>query len=279
MDSFSDQGVPLPPPHLRHKVTGSDDADWFSKSGRMSLDDLARGLAAVGRSIGEFNDILDWGCGCGRILRHLPRPGAAQRLCGFDIDQEAVAWVADNLPWVETSRTDGLPPTPYADASFDLVFNHSVMTHLDAPYQDAWLRELRRILRPGGMATLTVHGQHVFQKNMELFTPEVRAMYAALLKRDGIIFMKGNLGDFPDFYQTSFNDVRYVFNHWARFLDIRCYIPQGALNFQDLVVLERPSDTKAIGKSSPNDPSTVFGRRAKLRLAWRLLREGLSSRR
>jgi SAM-dependent methyltransferase len=241
-DTVVDQGIPLPPPRLRSKVAGTDDAEWFAKSGRMSLEDFSRGLAAIGRSFEEFNDVLDWGCGCGRILRHLPPPSAPKRIYGFDIDQEAIAWVTENLPWVETSRTEGLPPLPYVDASFDLIFNHSVMSHLDAFYQDAWLGELRRTLRPGGIAILTVHGRHVFQKFMETSPPDVRTTYAKILNAEGIIFIKGDqsASGFPDFYHTSFNDVPYVFNHWARFLDIRCYIPQGAMNYQDLVVLQRP---------------------------------------
>ncbi len=191
-DAIVDQGIPLPPPHLRTKVTGGEDPGWFTESGRMSLEDLSRALAAIGHSIDEFNDVLDWGCGCGRILRHLPRPAPPKRIYGFDIDQEAIAWVTENLPWVETSRTDGLPPLPYGDGSFDLIFNHSVMTHLDASYQDAWLGELRRILRPGGIATLTVHGRHAFQLFLDALPPDApdRVTHAKNLHSQGIVFVK-----------------------------------------------------------------------------------------
>ena len=39
-----------------------------------------------------------------------------------------------------------LPPLDYPDATFDLIFNHSVFTHIDEQYQDAWLAELLRYL-------------------------------------------------------------------------------------------------------------------------------------
>jgi SAM-dependent methyltransferase len=152
--------------------------------------------------------------------------------------------VNENLPWVETSRTDGLPPLHYADASFDLIFNHSVMSHLDAFYQDAWLGELRRLLRPGGIATLTVHGRHAFQMFLDTFPPGslARRTHAAHLHIQGIVFVKTDhwTGDFPN----SYNDVSYIFNQWARFLDVCCYIPRGALNYQDLIVLNGPRTTE-----------------------------------
>jgi len=138
------QPPPLPPAHLRYRVAGSEDAEWFEKSGRKSVEDLTRALGLVGRPFEQFTCVLDWGCGCGRILRHLPVLPPPKRQVGFDIDAEALAWIAANLPWVETSRTDGLPPLPYADGTFDLIFNHSVMSHLNALYQ------LERLLYPGG---------------------------------------------------------------------------------------------------------------------------------
>jgi SAM-dependent methyltransferase len=280
-----DQGIALPPPRLRYKVAGTEDGDWFAHSGRMSVADLSRALAAIGRSFEQFGDVLEWGCGCGRILRHLPQPPAPGRIHGFDIDQEAISWVNENLPWVETSRTDGLPPLRYADASFDVIFNHSVMSHLDAFHQDVWLGELRRLLRPGGIATLTVHGRHAFQTFLDGLPPgsPARSTFAVNFHIRGIVFVKTDhwTGDFPDFYHNSYNDVSYIFNHWARFLDVCCYIPRGALNYQDLIVLQRSTDD-----GNPDDdlalPMQVLNgmsRRRKLHLAWRLVRQGLGLRR
>lgn len=38
----------------------------------------------------------------------------------------------------------------------------------------------------------------------------------------------------------AFYGVRHIFDHWSKFLDVRCHIPRGALNYQDLIVLQKP---------------------------------------
>ena len=252
----TDESIPLPPPHLRYRVAGTDFDKWFTKSGRMSVDDLFRALASIGKSFDQFHDILEWGCGCGRILRHLPVSPGSQRIYGNDIDQDAIAWVRENLPWIETSRTDGMPPLPYADGSFDLVYNHSVMTHLNSAYQDAWLAELRRVLRPGGILTLTVSGRNAFQIFLDAFpigAPE-REFHSKNLLSRGIYFIDQDQwsGDFPEFYHTTFHEVSYIFNHWAEFLEVRCYIGRGALDYQDMVVLQKPLDNASVFSSFPD---------------------------
>jgi SAM-dependent methyltransferase len=186
---------------------------------------------------------MEWGCGCGRILRNVPPPVAPKRLYGNDIDRDALAWVDENLPWVETSRTDGMPPLPYADNSFDLIFNHSVMTHLDEDYQDAWLAELHRVVRPGGIVTLTVSGQHAFQMFLDTLPPDsaARAIHVEKLREQGIDFIDQDnwASEFPDFYHTTFHSAEYIFRHWSTILDIRAYIPRGSLDYQDMIVLQK----------------------------------------
>jgi SAM-dependent methyltransferase len=173
----------------------------------------------------------------------VPPPVAPKRLYGNDIDNDALGWVSENLPWVETSRTDGMPPLPYAEDSFDLIFNHSVMTHLDEDYQNARLAELHRVGRPGGIVTLTVSGQHAFQMFLDTLPPDTaaRAFHVNKLGDEGIDFINQDnwTSEFPDFYHTTFHSAEYVLRHWSRFLEIRAYIPRGSLDYQDMIVLQK----------------------------------------
>jgi SAM-dependent methyltransferase len=102
--------------------------------------------------------ILDWGCGHGRVIRHFANIGPDADLHGVDIDKENVSWAKDNLPRVSIIHGPLMPPLPYRDAAFDLVFGISVMTHLAEDLQRAWLSELQRVVRPGGLVLVTFSG-------------------------------------------------------------------------------------------------------------------------
>jgi len=88
--------VALPPPAFRAMVAGSEDANWFIESGRRSVADLERALAAVGRTLASFDQVLDFGCGCGRMDRWLLERGV--NLTGLDIEEQLVHWCRDHLP-------------------------------------------------------------------------------------------------------------------------------------------------------------------------------------
>ncbi len=230
-------GPPLPPTELIVRVAGVPNPDWFLRSGRLSVEDLEQTLAAAGRPLDSFESLLDFGCGCGRMLRWMEEVGRTRALFGTDIDPEAVAWCRQHLPFARCSVNAADPPLPYPDAAFDLVFNHSVFTHIDAARQDLWLSELHRVTRPGGFVVLSTHG-------LAALPPE-RTDLRAALERDGIVFLDGTapaeLG-LPDWYQTTFHAPWYVFEHWGRWFEVRACVPRASLGVQDQVLLERRPD-------------------------------------
>lgn len=224
------------------RVAGTPDAAHFKRSGQQSVADLEHALAAVGSSLSSHHARLDFGCGCGRVLRWLADPSPDVLLYGCDVDAESIAWVDEHLPHVRATVNDGLPPLPYDADSFDLVFNHSVFTHIPEDYQDAWLAELSRIVRPEGIVVLTVSGDHPFSEFRESV---VQAggdpkPWERLYREQGFVYVEDDGwvgGPFPDYYHTTFHAPWYVFEHWSRFLEVRAYIVRGALDFQDMVVL------------------------------------------
>ena len=163
----------------------------FLETGHNSLRDLERALTAVGDTLSGHERILEFGCGCGRIMRWMEELGRTRTLVGTDIDARAVEWASENLPFARFDVNDAVPPTRYCDGEFDLVVNHSVFTHLDEHYQDLWLAELQRITAPDGLLVLSTHGEHAFQiseQHLEADSP-LRREWRAQLERNGILYI------------------------------------------------------------------------------------------
>ena len=222
-------------------------------------------LAGVGRRLDEFERILDFGCGPGRILRHMGAVAESCQLHGVDIDSEMVEWCAENIPFATFVTGPHDPPLPYDEASFDLIFNHSVFTHMDERRQDQWLAELKRILVPGGLALLTVHSPRQAHQVFRDFAnggqdPEP---FRDELERRGILFIRedGFIGStHPDWYHSTFHAPWYIHEHWTQFFALRAYLPEGSHD-QDFVVLEKRVDEdphlRAIGRRLDQMPVPV----------------------
>lgn len=152
-------GLPLPPARLRTQVgPGHADAGFFLKTGREHADFIRSLIGEAGGSMDEFETLLDWGCGCGRVLRWwADLPGT--RVYGCDINRGLVEWCQANLSFAEVKVSQIAPPLPYPDASFDFVYAISVFTHQPRELQQPWIRECRRVLRPGGFLLFSTLGE------------------------------------------------------------------------------------------------------------------------
>jgi ubiquinone/menaquinone biosynthesis C-methylase UbiE len=150
-------GWPLPPPFHYYKTSSKFDLRLYLQSSALGVAVLEEVLAANGLKLDQFRSILDWGSGCGRMVRALSRRTDA-KLHGCDYNAALVRWCAEALPCADWKVCGLAPPLPYPDRSFDLVFAISVLTHIPTEMQVDWLTEIRRVLRPGGYALLSVHG-------------------------------------------------------------------------------------------------------------------------
>jgi len=201
-------------------------------------------VASVGRTLDSFRRVLDFGCGPGRVTRWLEPLAGIWELHGCDIDRQAIDYDQRHIPFASFEHTAPQPPLPWSEGYFDLVINHSVFTHIDEIHQDLWLEELNRIVTPGGFLVLSVHGDFAFQvaeRDMRGGGEDPKVWRSAL-ERHGILFIAddGYLGGvFPDFYHTTFHAPWYIFSRWAKWFDIRSYLPKADLGFQDVVVLQR----------------------------------------
>ena len=220
---------PQPPPHLQERVGGSDNFVQVASQLTTLL------LTCIGKHkpLWEPAEILDWGCGCGRIVAQLRKLVVPEKLHGCDIDAAAIAWDQEHLAGPHFTRIKPYPPTPYPDKSFDVVYGISVMTHLDEEAQLAWLKELQRITRPGAILALSVIGHDLRGTNMPA---DLAPTYA---EKGFAAFVPGYsdlLAEFshPGYYKEAYHSLDYIVSTWGRFFEILEYVET---RHQDIVLL------------------------------------------
>ena len=128
-------------------VDGSGDEDTVQTTGRYTAAQLR---AALDFQPGD--DVFELGCGVGRIARELA--GEVGTWHGADISTHMIDVARqrldpfDNVSFTQLKRSqlEGI-----ADDSFDKAYCVAVLCHMDKEDLLLYLRELRRVLRPGGL--------------------------------------------------------------------------------------------------------------------------------
>jgi SAM-dependent methyltransferase len=155
----------LTPPRRLVEGTGSD----FKKGG----EEFFRYFLQLGE-LKPNARVLDVGCGCGRMAMPLTRYLSTEGgYWGFDIVEENIRWCQKNLEvqypnfhfLLADVRNKNYHPKgkykaaeyrfPYQDAFFDFVTLTSVFTHLLPADMQNYLREIARVLKPGGRSLIT----------------------------------------------------------------------------------------------------------------------------
>jgi ubiquinone/menaquinone biosynthesis C-methylase UbiE len=102
-------------------------------------------------------DILDVGCGVGAIALDLAATVEPRRIVGVDPDTDQLAaarrTAADRGLTVAEFEPGSVYELPFEDGSFDVVYANAVLLYVREPVRA--LAELRRVLRPGGVAAVS----------------------------------------------------------------------------------------------------------------------------
>jgi SAM-dependent methyltransferase len=201
----------------------------FYQNGRLGAESIDAVLKKNGIVMSRIFSILDFGCGCGRILRFWNEV-SGPKFHGSDYNRKLVRWCRDHLPFGEFKTNKLQPPLDYPEEAFGLIYAISVFTHLDEELQISWIRELRRICRPGGFVLLSVHGENFLDQIPEKEREKFKAGRLAVVRAK---YSGTNIcGAFhPESY------VRHVLAEGFRVID---FIPLGAKDAnQDLYLLQR----------------------------------------
>jgi len=134
---------------------GSPDVERFWAGGEEALTLL---LDIAGASIAPDDTIVDIGCGLGRLTR--AAAARAARVRAIDVSDEMLRRAQElngeleNVDWI---HGDGRTLRPIADASVDGCISLVVFQHIPDPAITlGYIREMGRVLRPGGWAAFQV---------------------------------------------------------------------------------------------------------------------------
>jgi SAM-dependent methyltransferase len=221
--------LPLPPDVLRLMVAGTDDAVWFVEAGQLAAESLLALLAKHDVTLDATARVLDFGCGCGRVLRHLRHLPA--ELHGCDSNPVAVEWCTEHLPFARVGVNALESPLDHDAETFDVVYALSVFTHLPVRLQSHWMSEMRRVLKPGGVLVLSLHGD----ATVHHLSRGERADYRA-----GYLVVRG--GDLAGTnHCAAFHPPTYVRSEFAQGFEVLELAPEGATGNppQDAWVLQK----------------------------------------
>ena len=235
-------GYPLPPANLRVLVAGTADIGWFVNSGKLTTDVIEALLLRNGHRIEDTRSIFDFGCGCGRIIRHWHSPAGA-RIVGTDYNPRLIDWCSKNLPFARFITNDLAPPLPDLGGDFELIYSFSVFTHLTADLQQTWMEELSRVLAPGGFLAVTTHGERFVDR---LSADEIASFRAGHLVVKYEEVVGTNLC-------AAFHPQSYLFGEFARDLQVIDFIAGGTIEGieQDLTLLRKPRESETRAASGP----------------------------
>jgi SAM-dependent methyltransferase len=229
---YSAYREPTVPAELIRYTCGHDDYESYLRSGYevASMFDLAVSKT-FGRRIDEYDKVLDFGCGAGRLARFMhPR-----ELFGCDVNAAVVDFCTETISRGRFDRNDLLPPLPYADETFELVYAFSVFSHLRQDIEEAWLAELVRVGARGCIYLLTVHGDWVIEQTLGV---EAEAARRAGFHFRSVHTRHGSSLDFPDYYEASYHTADWIRDHWGNHFDVvdvisgddpGRYLPDGAV--------------------------------------------------
>jgi SAM-dependent methyltransferase len=234
-DTPATGGLPLPPSLLRVQAGPRHaDADFFLRSGERHAELILRLLEEHDSSIEELGAILDFGCGCGRVIRHWA--GLSQtRVYGCDVNPKMVDWCAEHLRFADVRLNELSPPLPHEDAKFGLVYAFSVFTHLPEDLQRSWIEECFRVLKPEGYVLISTLGEYYL--SLGRLTESERESFG---NGDLVVLYEGSPGTS---LCSAYHPPDYVGRRLAPDFELVSILPAADDGRHDIYLLRKPAVT------------------------------------
>lgn len=246
------------PPNSNMRKTSSKTIKQYVESSLTTYSPIVTMARFYGIRFDPSTKVLDFGCGVGRQLMPLTRHFPDAQYFAFDVDPSSIEFIRKSYPTVNADVNGFMPPLKSAEKEMDLVYSVSTFSHFDLPTQSAWLTELFRITKPGGLVLLTIEGRRALAKvasksvtdkneveeklcNEGVFYKEY-VWLKALKKRGPALTANVELASyFGDSYGNTIMTPDFVRRNWSAAGFEVLGIAEGVVGArQDLVVLRRP---------------------------------------
>jgi trans-aconitate methyltransferase len=234
LDILTRNNFKTPPEKLRVWVGGATE-EIFTAVGRNVALNLFDVIEPLNLLKTKENTVLDFGCGCGRVIQNLRALYPNCTYYGVDPDSSGIQWCQENLNDIGTFIKSSTRPPLNLNVQFDFIYATSVFTHLPEDLQFDWLTELTRITKVGGYLVLTTHGELLDNSVASLRDEEKKNfLEKGFWYRDSSYNPIGK-----DYYDVVWHTKEYVAKHWSKYFQIVKHIDKGINNHQDLILCKK----------------------------------------
>ncbi len=123
--------------------------------------------------------LLDFGSGPGYILQHIINSGIKLKYNALDFSKESIENLKNkfqNSNHLETAGVIEQLPSPFRDGFFDVIFCIELIEHLRDEYLSATIKEVKRLLKPGGFVVITTPNKEDLNIS-KLYCPECGCIF------------------------------------------------------------------------------------------------------
>ena len=225
--SFSQRFAEIPS-HLVAKVNSTLSEAEFTAIGSI----VANTLEQYAVDLNSVTQILDFGCGLGRVMAPMLAKAPQAEFTGFDIDPMMLDWCRHLLPDARCRLVSSLFDLP--DNAYDLIYVVSVFTHLDVT-ADFWLAEIQRILKPTGKAFITYHDDTLFEEIVG--GPSLPDLPPGTKLHDRYVAGRGTQEG--GVVMGTFYTTEYWESLLAQRFSIACSVPRGLFGHQSFSIITK----------------------------------------
>jgi SAM-dependent methyltransferase len=230
----------LPADKVSLEISPNDDMavgearQWYFQAGEDALKNV---LWALRDDVDKVKKVLDMPCGYGRVLRWLKVYFPEAEMTACDLNRDAVDFCANTFNVRGINSAIEFSEIDLVD-QFELIWCGSLLTHLDGPQWDAFLRFATSHLEEGGTLVFTTHGRiaaHLAYQNHPLFCLEPAGLDRVLRSYEKTGFGYVNYSDECPTYGLSLSSPAWVMSKLVHLRDTRIsYLREHAWGHHDV---------------------------------------------